>query len=711
MALSLVAVTEAAAGGEWDVRVIAEGKSLNGNVYTREALEQGADVFDGVKVYVYELPRSGKDHLPDDIKGQVGNGAGLLRNFVGTVEGVRHEIREGVSGLYGTLKLIAPWARSLFQEAWAAGKRNLFGFSIDALARRNEAGDVVEFAPNPTLDIVDHPAAGGELLRLVASIQKQEPAMSDSTGDTAAVTPEPAPAAVVDVDRVAEAVTAAVQANAEHRMACSDAINDTLTDSGLKTAAVKRLRESLRPQTFETVEAAKEATTAAIDAEREYIVAVSDAPAIVGAGTERHIEAGNDELDTFQTRLDATLMDRPIKTDKGLIAGFSGYREAWHQWTGLVGDKDARGRSMGRNIGLDANAHSVLGTLNGFAGTPYSRQYGALAESMKPGGGFRRAQEAIITTTFGQAWGDSVTRALIANFNLDAFQDWRKVVSKFGSVSDFRTQRRQHLGGFANLSSVSEGGTYTDLTNPADTEETFAPVKYGNTFNISMESILNDDIGVVQALVQSLGRAAVRTLREDVLDLVTTDNPTMGEDAVALYSTARTGTVQDNLTTAALTGAALRDIRISMRDKQAYGNTAETLGNANLPKILIVPNELEAQATAFIDSTVAIMEPDATAAMPADANATVPNQPWIRQLDLLVYDELTNAGDYFLMADPMLAPTVEVDFLNGRQEPEVFVQNEATNGANFTADTVTYKIRHIWARAVLDYRSFHQADV
>ena len=46
----------------------------------------------------------------------------------------------------------------------------------------------------------------------------------------------------------------------------------------------------------------------------------------------------------------------------------------------------------------------------------------------------------------------------------------------------------------------------------------------------------------------------------------------------------------------------------------------------------------------------------------------------------------------------------------GRQDPELFVQNDATNGSVFTADKVTYKVRHIYSGTVLDHRGLSRGN-
>ena len=54
---------------------------------------------------------------------------------------------------------------------------------------------------------------------------------------------------------------------------------------------------------------------------------------------------------------------------------------------------------------------------------------------------------------------------------------------------------------------------------------------------------------------------------------------------------------------------------------------------------------------------------------------------------------------------------IEIGFLDGNEEPELFVQDNPTSGSVFTNDQITYKIRHIYGGAVIDYRAFQGSVV
>jgi hypothetical protein len=77
-------------------------------------------------------------------------------------------------------------------------------------------------------------------------------------------------------------------------------------------------------------------------------------------------------------------------------------------------------------------------------------------------------------------------------------------------------------------------------------------------------------------------------------------------------------------------------------------------------------------------------------------------------LEVIEVPEFTDTNDWFLVADPATIPTLEVGFYQGRDDPELLVQDQPLLGSVFTADKITWKIRHIWGLAVLDYRGFQR---
>lgn len=56
-------------------------------------------------------------------------------------------------------------------------------------------------------------------------------------------------------------------------------------------------------------------------------------------------------------------------------------------------------------------------------------------------------------------------------------------------------------------------------------------------------------------------------------------------------------------------------------------------------------------------------------------------------------------------------PVVELGFLDGNEEPELFIQDSPTSGSMFTHDVLTYKLRHIYGGTVSDYRGTYKGVV
>ena len=157
-------------GSEWDVVLIEAGLSKNGTYYSEETLQKSVHLFEGVKACVYRFGEK-LDHLPEDIVRAMPQG--LAGNVVGWFE-------KGIMARFRILEG-AKWLRDNLLDAWKRGKRDLLGFSIDARGQARAAiisGQQVRKVETITkvesTDVVTNPAAGGELMRLVASFREAE---------------------------------------------------------------------------------------------------------------------------------------------------------------------------------------------------------------------------------------------------------------------------------------------------------------------------------------------------------------------------------------------------------------------------------------------------------------------------------------------------------------------------------------------------------
>jgi hypothetical protein len=200
-----------------------------------------------------------------------------------------------------------------------------------------------------------------------------------------------------------------------------------------------------------------------------------------------------------------------------------------------------------------------------------------------------------------------------------------------------------------------------------------------------------------------MARSAVRTLFKFVMNMITTDNPTMSYDSVALYNSAHGNT---GTTAMSLTG--IQTVIAAMRAVTAFSESLEILGERNKPKHFIVPGQLEFVAQRLLNPSDAYL---AAIANPSTEQSLDPQAFKGMGMDYTVYDQLTDVTDWWAVADPAEVATMVIGFLNGREEPEMFVQDMPNVGSNFNADKTTYKVRHIYGGVIEDHRSFYRMVV
>lgn len=648
-----------AASGKWLIRVIQAGVSGNNNFYPDTVLREAVPLFNGSRVFI----KSDAEHVKGDGKA-VANLIGRLTEAK-FVPGANPDSGE----ITAVLEFIEPKGDVAVKvrEAYSRGMANLFGFSIDANASAKSVmreGKKVRQAGKITkvnsVDLIVEPGAGGQLIRMVESLnpEKEQDTMrtrmleavnnkfpdkfagkkpediTDDELETAyreAIAPAPAAGGGSSND-TAELIRM-VEARANAR--------STIAGSGLPQPAKDRLLAD-----FNGRERFVEAdVTAAITGEREYL--------------SRFTESGKPVIDFGDG---ARSEDRSVKVSEMLDAFFDpahkdhrsvhSFKECYIE---ITGDK----RVTGRMENCDQSR------LREAVGSPF--------------------RESLDSTSFANVLGNSMTRRMIDEYNAAVdYQAWRKIATTT-PVNDFRTQERTRFGGYGDLPAVAEKDPYAALSSPTDEKSTYGVTKRGGTEDITLEMIKNDDVGSIQRIPTKLGRAAQRTLAKFVFDFIRT-NPTI-YDTVALFHA-----THGNLGSAALDATSLAAGRLAML-KQAELGSADRLGVG--PKTLLVPVDLqEAAVNLFNRST----NNDKTF---IQANV----------LDIVSVWYWTDVTDWALASDPRDIPTIEIGFLDGREEPELFVQDMPNVGSMFSNDTLTYKMRHIYGGNVLDYRGLYKAVV
>lgn len=654
--------TDTDGGRVFRVRIIAYGTSKNRRRYTESVMRKAAPLYEGAKAY---------DHHRTDEELRTSTISGLVGHY--------RNVEAATDGLYGDLHLLpsATHAAETLDAAIAAQAAGLeppVGISHDVQATFTtvvEGGQRVQEATQivsvDSADIVAKPSAGGKAVRAVAGgdpTETEETDVPDKAAILAAFSEATeAELAAIGLVRTAKTTESTIPATPVRAVETTETVREAVhaktstfgkllikqavADAGLPAAVVESFTGQL-PDRF--TEADIETAIAGVKGLWATVERAGLTPTV-----------GNVEVTKESQEKKADALDKFFAGD--YIGGYRSFQEAYLDWTG--NHRFARGVDLNRRIMRES-----IGK-----------------EAYDSG---ERATESLTASSWNYALGDSITRRMIAMYQNQDFQTWRPIVSSIVPVNDFRTQRIDRVGGYGTLPTVLEGGAYQPLTSPGNEEVTYAISKKGGTEDLTLEMIANDDVRAISNIPRQLGVAAANTLYRFVWDMITTNANIY--DSTALFTTGHANYVNSG-SGSALSQSSLSSARILMTSQTAYGDSTNFI--APTPRFLVYVNDLEEIAFQLVNSAVAI---PSTPAGPS-------NTPNLHQGYIpirLDYPSSTTA--WWVIADPNVIPTIEVGFYQGRQEPELFTQSDPSVGSMFNADSLTYKIRHIYSGAVLDWR-------
>ncbi|WP_423458028.1 hypothetical protein [Ottowia sp. VDI28] len=665
---SVVSFREAA-DGSIEVTIVKAGRSGNRNYYPDATLREAAPQFEGVRVFA----KSDADHTSGKGKD--------VRNLIGGIYGVRFV--EGKStdtgALVGTFKAIDPADKAVTKmvEAVKRGMQGLLGLSIDAFARtrprqvgKERLTEAVKFTKVVSVDLIVEPGAGGGLDRLTE-------AAADPTTNEGSNMPlwkqrlleaikakDPAKHATINVDTITDDEVVNL-----HEAVCGPLVPEPGTQRVTEAQGDNTPITRADLQVFELRGAAREriSTAKLPQASKDRLLAQ-----VATAGADRLTEAAVVDL----IKGEGDYVARVTESGSVRVPMFgNGSIE--------VGDRSLTMKDM-----LDAfwdPDHKDHGRVQSFKECYIEMTGDRLITGRMRECDQSRLVESLGSSTLGEVLGDSITRRMVAEYRAAVdFDGWRQIANVV-PVSDFRVQHRTRWGGYGDLPVVAESADYQPLTSPGDEEATYQPGKRGGTEDVTLEMITNDDVGAIRRIPTKLSRAAKRTLAKFVFDFLRSN--------AAIYDTkALFHADHANLFTAALSKAELAIHRLAML-KQTELSSNDRIGIT--PTRLIVPVELQETA---VDLFKLSTNNEKTFIQSLTMNI-IPVWYW------------TDANDWCTAADPADIPGIEMGFLNGQQEPELFVQDAPNVGSMFSADKLTYKIRHIYGGAVTDYRAFTKAVV
>ena len=233
---------------------------------------------------------------------------------------------------------------------------------------------------------------------------------------------------------------------------------------------------------------------------------------------------------------------------------------------------------------------------------------------------------------------------------------------------------------------------YPDLGEVSDEEISYALNQKGGIITITRVMIINDDMRAVQKIVGRLPRAARRTLAKRCWNKFV-GNATYKGDSKAVFHADH-----GNL------GSTAYGITSALAAKTAFAQQTEPDSGERLmlrPVTVAFPSELYG-----IVKNVNTYNPQAVAI--ADGNSMY---GFFQPDGLIECPFMTDANDWMMFGDPNDCEILELAYLNGQSEPEMFVADQPANGQMFVADKIQYKIRHEYEAEIADYRNAYKAVV
>jgi len=277
-----------------------------------------------------------------------------------------------------------------------------------------------------------------------------------------------------------------------------------------------------------------------------------------------------------------------------------------------------------------------------------------------PPGRDETIRAAFSTASLPTILGAIVNKSVLKGYN-SAPNTW-KVWCNIGSAPDFKTITRARLTDTGELVEVGNSGEVSK-GGATDEKEQYNIATYAKTFGITRQNIINDDMGVFTKTPLRLGlKAALLIAKLVYVHLLANGNM---DDGVALFHADHS-----NLNTSSALAEATLTAAIA-----AYMNQTDKDGQPiNVePKFLLVPPALRGTAKQLLQSDYMIMAGTA-GAVTTKGSANI-NKGALKEV---VEPRLSNSGytgysatSWYVTGDPAVCDTIEVAFLNGKQQPTV----------------------------------------
>jgi len=391
------------------------------------------------------------------------------------------------------------------------------------------------------------------------------------------------------------------------------------------------MAESANETPAEVTETKVEATATVVVDAPKVDTAESDALKATIETLTKKVDDMQKVIATRESRAPAVHVVEEVKNDKVIEAalclqgGLPNADKAFDARTLEAADKVRRTTSIGEVLIEAARA-------NGYTGS--SRISAANAEPV--------LKAAFATHDISNLLGALVNKFLLNGFNA-VESSWQEV-SAVRSVNDFKAINLLRLNGDMKFRKIGNAGELK-VAQASDTRRSVAADTYGISTQLTRQDMINDDLNALSQIPQRMGRGAALAMNEAIWSEFQSSNSSYYQAASAAAGNALSLTSLKTATTAF---------------RKLNDPDGNPLGIA--PRVLLVPPELEITAAELMTSALLI-----------SGNTTKePNANVLQgRYRVVVSNYLTSASTWWLAADSVDLPALDVVFLNGQQAPTI----------------------------------------
>ena len=253
------------------------------------------------------------------------------------------------------------------------------------------------------------------------------------------------------------------------------------------------------------------------------------------------------------------------------------------------------------------------------------------------------------------------------NAGRSTFDQWMK---RGESLPDFRKKYQTLVGELADPKAIPENGEFPETTMQ-DEHESYRVEVWGSKFSISIQSVINDNIGAFTDIPAKQGRSMKRK-QNRLAYQVLKDNGVL-QDTGALFNATAQSTAggHANLTTGAGAPAVSTLNALELKMLNMIGPTGSDNADSQAlnitPSFIIIPPALLATVEELLASQSYVA---------ANTNSNIVNR-WQQRLQI-VYDAELGANfsggsdtAWYLAANPGEIDTIEYAFLQGWESPQL----------------------------------------